>query len=69
MSLMLADEESMHMIWFLTYILLSWQYKVLVDLMFLLWAVLNTCEWFDFIMQRHPDVPIVPLFAGLVQMV
>ena len=65
--MILSDEESMHFYWFFMYILLNWQYKLVVDLMFMTWAILNTCEWFDYITQRHPGVPIVPLFSGLVQ--
>ena len=64
--MILSDEESMHFYWFFMYILLNWQYKLVVDLMFMTWAILNTCEWFDYIAQRHPGVPIVPLFSGLV---
>ncbi len=41
---------------------------LLVDSMFLIWAFLNTCEWFDFIIMKMPGVPIVPLFKNLVQM-
>ena len=37
--------------------------------MFLIWAVLNTCEWFDFIMMHYPQVPLIPLFNGFVQLV
>ena len=69
LSLMLADEESMHLFWFLTYILLSWQLKLPVDFMFLVWAFLNTCEWFDFLVMRYPGVPILPLFSGPIEMV
>jgi hypothetical protein len=41
---------------------------ILVDIMFLIWAFLNTCEWFDYIAMKMPGVPIVPLFSNLVQM-
>lgn len=68
LHIILADEESMHLMWFLTYILLNYQMAFIVDSMFLLWAFLNTCEWFDFISMKHPGVPIVPLFSNLVEM-
>ena len=49
LPILLADEEAMHVIWLLTYILLGWQLKVFVDLMFLTWSLLNTCELLDYL--------------------
>ena len=69
LSLMLADEESMHIFWFLSYILLSWQMTLFVDLMFLAWALLNTCEWFDYLIMHYPSIPILPLFSGLIEVI
>ena len=68
MHMILADEEAMHLIWFLTYILLGWQLKIFVDLMFLSWALLNTVEWLDYLITKHPGIPIIGLFANLIQM-
>ena len=67
LTLILSDEESMHFFWFLAYMLLNWQVKYFVDLMFLMWAYVNTCEWFDYIILTHPGVPILPLLTNLVQ--
>ena len=66
---MLSDEESMHIFWFLSYILLSWEMTIIVDIMFITWAVLNTCEWFDYLVMRYPSVPILPLFSGVIEVV
>ena len=66
--LMLSDEEAMHLIWFLTYILLGWQLKIFVDIMFLAWSIINTMEWIDFLIEKYPNLPIIGLFANLVQM-
>ena len=66
LHLMLSDEESMHLIWFLTYILLGWQLKIFVDFMFLAWSILNTMEWIDYLICKHPGLPIVGLFSNLV---
>jgi len=63
LQVILSDEESMHAIWFLTYMLLSWQMKFFVDGMFFIWAYINTCEWFDYLNVKHPNFPIVGLFS------
>ena len=68
LHMLLADEECMHGIWFLTYLLLGAQMKVFVDLMFLVWAFLNTMEWFDFLIMKYPSFPIIGLFANLIKM-
>ena len=68
LQLMLADEEAMHFYWFLCYSLLGWQFKMFVDLMMLAWAFLNTCEWFEYLLQHYPSIPILPLLANLIEM-
>jgi len=68
LSLMLSCEESMHLFWLLTYMLLNWQLRIFVDFMFLIWALLNTCEWFDYLLMRRPGLPLIPLFSSLVQL-
>ena len=68
-ALMMADEEAMHFFWFLTYVLMSWQIRFPVDMMLLIWAYLNTCEWFDYLLHAHPNLPILPLLAGPIQIV
>ena len=68
-ALMLADEEAMHAIWLMTYLLLGWQLKIPVDIMFMIWAYINTCEWFDYIHYHHENIPIVGLFSGIIQMI
>ena len=64
---LLSDEEAMHAIWFLTYILLGQQLQFFVDIMFLLWSVLNTSELLDYLIM-NTDLPIVGLFAGFVKL-
>ena len=66
-SMVMADEEAMHIMWFLTYMLMSWQMVLFVNFMFLIWAVLNTVEWFDYIIRHHPDVPVLPLLSGMIE--
>ena len=68
LQLLLADEEAMHAIWFLTYLLLGWQLKIFVDFMFLAWSLLNTTELLDYLMLKHPGMPIIGLFGSLVQL-
>ena len=65
---MLQDEESMHLFWFLTYLLLGPGLRTMVNMIFLIWAFLNTCEWFGFLMMRCPALPILPLFAGIIEL-
>lgn len=68
-SLILSDEESMLLCWILTYALIGWQLRILVDIVFFIWAVLNTCEWLDYLMMRHPGIPILSLFESLILIV
>ena len=68
-SFVMSDEEAMHFMWFLTYVLMSWQMSIFVNFMFLIWAVLNTVEWFDYIIHKHPGVPVLPLLSGMIQTV
>ena len=65
--ILLSDEEAMHAIWFLTYILLGWQLKFFVDCMFLAWAFLNTCELLDYLILNYPGAPIIGLFSNMVK--
>ena len=65
--ILLSDEEAMHAIWFLTYILIGWQIKIFVDFMFLAWAFLNTCELLDYLIVNYPGAPIIGLFANMVR--
>ena len=67
LHILLADEEAMHIIWLLTYILLGWQLKVFVDFNFLIWSLLNTCELFDYLITKHPGAPIIGSLSGFVQ--
>jgi len=55
--------------WILTYALIGWQLRILVDIVFFIWAVLNTCEWLDYLMMRHPGIPILSLFESLILIV
>lgn len=36
--------------------------------MFIIWALLNTCEYFDFLIMRNPSLPILPLFSSLIEL-
>ena len=65
--ILLSDEEAMHMVWFLTYILLGWQLKFFVDCIFLTWAFLNTCELLDYLIMNYPGAPIIGLFSNMVK--
>ena len=67
--IVLSDEEIMHFIWFLTYLLLGWQIKIVVDGMFLCWAFLNTIEWLDYLHNKYPSIPIIGLFQSLILLI
>jgi len=67
LQMMVADEESMHAMWFLTYLLLNWQLQFFVDVIFFLWAYVNTCEWFDYMNVKNPRLPLLGLLASTVK--
>lgn len=50
----MSDEEAMHCIWFAVYVLLNWEYRLLVDVMFFIWAYLNTSEYVAYLHARYP---------------
>ena len=69
LHILLSDEENMHCIWFACYILLNWEFRALVDIMFFIWAYLNSSEYFGFLHLRYPRLPVVGLLSSVVQAV